>query len=191
MRVRLPIDWLLFAAIIGSVAALFTLGLALLFFWRAFSSGHPAPLADVPRVLWAIGAAGLGAPLLAWELSRLGVVELVRLPRGDYGGAFKDLPLMDPELPDNLVRRGIDTRERAWDGIFRSSRLFWPVVAVYIFLSTPKGEALWLDFLDAGSVKVFGWEYGVASAAILAAGFLFLGAVMVQLAREFVRLQRR
>lgn len=181
-RLKLPIDWLAFAAVMGWIYGLIFLAYGLFAWYNAASSGNPAAFAEVPRGVWIAGWSGLG---LAPALALLGLIFRVQWVRIQGGCSdprlFSRFPLAESGAPPSDLR----SFGRLGDAILPSGPLkrLW----LFLFLALPTTVTAILRFLDwnpLGTVMIFGMEEGRLELIIVGVGlFCLLLALLASLDR--------
>lgn len=157
-RLKLPIDWLVFCAMMGWIYGLIVLAFGLVVWHNAAQAGNPAAFAEVPRSVWIEGFSGLGlAPALAL-LGPLFRVQWVRIQGGvDDPRLFGRFPLAESRPQPSDLR----SFERLRDAILPRDPL--RRLSLFFFLSLPMSTAAIIRFLDwnpLGTMMVFGVEEG-------------------------------
>jgi len=192
-RLRLPIDWLVFSAIMGWIYGLTVLAYGLYVWYTAWDAGNPTAFAEVPKGVWIGGLSALAlAPGLALLAAIVGV-QWVRIQGGcDDPRLFARFPLAESRprlsyfggLYPPTDPRGMPLDERR---PFRE----WKLILACVLAFPPVGKAL-LWFLDQnplGTVKVFGAEEGRLEMIIVAFGILYLLGAVIAAVRRVNRLQ--
>ena len=181
-RLKLPVDWLAFAAIMGWIYGLVFLAYGLFTWYNAAHAGNPAAFAEVPRGVWIAGWSGLGlAPGLAL-LAFIFRVQWVRIQGGVSDPfLFGRFPLAESGAQPNDLR----SFQRLGDAALPSDPLkrIW----LFFFLALPPTGAALFRFLDwnpLGTVMIFGAEEGRLELIIIGIGlFCILLAVISAVAR--------
>jgi hypothetical protein len=191
-RLRLPIDWLVFPALMGTFWGGCFVAYGLFVWIGASRSGNPAAFAEVDRGVWIAGGSLIALAPLLWAVGRLGLIEWVRIQGGCNDGIFARYALAESDARPTAMNRALSGAASRAAPLVNS--LPRPLAfALIVAAASPIGTRAFLRFLDwnpLGTVMIFGMEEGWIEVGIVAAGAAFLLWVLVDALARVGRLQR-